>query len=104
MYPLSYSPYKIFPKKRTFTLTHPYHLVKRKKEDLFMNIQEIINAVPWAIIAPILIIESILLIVALIDLIRNDNPNGPKWLWVIIILFINIIGPILYFIIGRRPQ
>ncbi|QHE51106.1 PLD nuclease N-terminal domain-containing protein [Pontibacillus sp. HMF3514] len=69
-----------------------------------MNVQEIFQAVPWVIIAPILLIESILLIVALVDLARNDSPNGPKWLWVLIILLMNIIGPILYFIIGRRQN
>lgn len=69
-----------------------------------MNVQEIFQAIPWVIIAPILLIESILLIVAFIDLARNDSPNGPKWLWVLIILLMNIIGPILYFIIGRRQD
>ncbi|MDQ1145435.1 hypothetical protein QE429_002262 [Bacillus sp. SORGH_AS 510] len=54
------------------------------------------------IIAPILIIQLILIVVAIIDLVRIEKTNGPKWLWVIIILFINIIGPILYFVIGRR--
>ncbi|MEH7437047.1 PLD nuclease N-terminal domain-containing protein [Neobacillus drentensis] len=54
------------------------------------------------IIAPILIIQLILIVVAIIDLIRIDQTKGPKWLWVIIILFVNIIGPILYFVIGRR--
>ncbi|MEO2075403.1 MAG: PLDc N-terminal domain-containing protein [Bacillus sp. (in: firmicutes)] len=54
------------------------------------------------IIAPILIIQLILIVVAIIDLVRIEKTNGPKWLWAIIILFINIIGPILYFVIGRR--
>ncbi|MCL6572830.1 MAG: PLDc N-terminal domain-containing protein [Bacillus sp. (in: Bacteria)] len=56
------------------------------------------------ILAPIFIIQLILLSVAIIDLVRNEKTNGPKWLWVIIILFINIIGPILYFVIGRRSN
>ncbi|WML40204.1 PLD nuclease N-terminal domain-containing protein [Neobacillus sp. OS1-2] len=56
------------------------------------------------IIAPILIIQLILLIVAMIDLVKIEKTNGPKWLWALIILFINIIGPILYFVIGRRSH
>ncbi|MBO0958332.1 PLDc_N domain-containing protein [Neobacillus sp. MM2021_6] len=56
------------------------------------------------IIAPILIIQLILLIVAIIDLVKIEKTNGPKWLWALIILFINIIGPILYFVIGRRSH
>ncbi|WP_394121594.1 PLD nuclease N-terminal domain-containing protein [Planococcus donghaensis] len=42
------------------------------------------------------------MIFALVDLIKNPNPNGPKWMWGILIVVINIIGPILYFVIGRR--
>lgn len=57
-----------------------------------------------AILAPILIIQVILLIVAIVDLVRIEKTNGPKWLWAVIILFVNIIGPILYFVIGRRSN
>ncbi|ETI67896.1 PLD nuclease N-terminal domain-containing protein [Neobacillus vireti] len=56
------------------------------------------------ILAPIAIIQLILLITAIIDLVRIERTNGPKWLWALIILFINIIGPILYFVIGRRSN
>jgi len=56
------------------------------------------------IIAPILIIQLILLIVSIIDLVKIEKTNGPKWLWALIIIFINIIGPILYFVIGRRSN
>lgn len=56
----------------------------------------------WAVLAPIFIIQLILIIVAVVDLIRIESTRGPKWLWVLIILFVNIIGPILYFVIGRR--
>lgn len=54
------------------------------------------------ILAPLLIIQFILMIVALIDLIRTEETNGPKWVWLLIILLVTTIGPILYFIIGRR--
>ncbi len=60
----------------------------------------LVNNLP--IIAPILIIQLILIIVSIIDLIRIETTNGPKWLWALLILFINIIGPILYFVIGRK--
>ncbi|MEH7480442.1 PLD nuclease N-terminal domain-containing protein [Neobacillus drentensis] len=62
----------------------------------------LVNNLPM--IAPILIIQLILIIVAIIDLVRIENTNGPKWLWALIILFINIIGPILYFVIGRKSN
>lgn len=67
-------------------------------------IMEILESISWGLIAPLLIIQLILLIVSLVDLARIEKTNGPKWLWVLIILFVNIIGPILYFVIGRRNE
>ncbi|MFZ3577994.1 PLD nuclease N-terminal domain-containing protein [Virgibacillus sp. DJP39] len=66
--------------------------------------EELLNEINWAVIAPILIIQAILLTVALVDLVRISKTNGPKWVWLLVILFVNIIGPILYFIFGRRPH
>jgi len=63
---------------------------------------ELLEGIRWGLITPIIIIQLILLIVSLVDLRRIEKANGPKWLWVLIILFVNIIGPILYFVIGRR--
>jgi len=63
---------------------------------------EVLENFNLAILLPILIIQLILLVVALVDIIRSEQTNGPKWVWVLIVIFINIIGPILYFVIGRR--
>ncbi len=51
---------------------------------------------------PILILQLALMVFALVDLVRRERTKGPKWLWAIIIVFVNLIGPILYFIIGRE--
>lgn len=64
--------------------------------------QELLSSINWAIIAPFIIIQGILLIIAIIDWSRADKFNGPKWMWLFIIVFVNILGPILYFIFGRR--
>lgn len=64
-----------------------------------MTINEILLA-----LAPLLIIQFFLIIVALTDIIKRPTTFGPKWMWVLIILFVNIVGPILYFIIGRRSS
>lgn len=66
--------------------------------------QEVMININWAAIAPILVIQAILLVIALVDLVRVNDTNGPKWLWLIIIVLLNIIGPVLYFIFGRRPH
>lgn len=63
---------------------------------------ELLEGISWGLIAPLFIIHLILLIVSLVDLSRIEKTNGPKLLWVFIIIFVNIIGPILYFVIGRR--
>lgn len=55
-----------------------------------------------ALLVPLIIAQFILLIVAIIDLVRIEKTNGPKWVWALVIVFVNIIGPILYFIFGRR--
>jgi hypothetical protein len=63
---------------------------------------ELLEGINWGLIAPLFIIQLILLIVSLVDLSRIEKTNGPKLLWVFIIIIVNIIGPILYFVIGRR--
>ena len=63
---------------------------------------EALESIPWGLILPVLIIQFILLIVAIIDLIRVPETNGPKWMWAVIIVIVNIVGPIAYFIFGRR--
>ena len=55
-------------------------------------------------LVPVLLIELALLIAALIDLARRERTRGPKWAWLLIILFISILGPILYFILGRAEE
>ena len=56
------------------------------------------------LLIPIIIIEVVLMIAALWDLIRREKTKGPKWLWVVIIIFFNLIGPIIYFIVGRDDE
>ncbi|WP_420642430.1 PLD nuclease N-terminal domain-containing protein [Candidatus Leptofilum sp.] len=59
----------------------------------------ITNNLPLLI--PIFIIQLVLIIFALIDLMRRDNTRGPKWVWVLVILLVNMIGPIIYLLVGR---
>jgi len=62
------------------------------------------NSIPWMLILPVLIIQLLLVVVAVTDLLRVKDTNGPKWMWALVIIFINIIGPIIYFIVGRRNE
>lgn len=53
---------------------------------------------------PIVVLQLALLAIALADLVRRPQAavNGPKWAWAFIIIVVNIIGPIAYFLIARR--
>lgn len=57
------------------------------------------------LLAPLLLLQVILLIAGLVDLLRRESEQvrwGTKWPWVFIILLINIIGPLVYFAFGRK--
>jgi hypothetical protein len=54
-------------------------------------------------IIPLVLIQLILVIVALVDLVRREKTRYlPKWLWAVIIILGELIGPIVYLIIGRE--
>jgi hypothetical protein len=54
------------------------------------------------LIWPVIVIQVGLMIFALLDLSRRRETRGPKWAWALVIIFVNIIGPIVYFVIGRE--
>lgn len=59
----------------------------------------------WMLILPILVLQFILVIVAMIDLLRQeDMPSKNKIIWALVIILFNTIGPIIYFVFGRRNQ
>ncbi|SLL37530.1 Negative regulatory protein yxlE [Mycobacteroides abscessus subsp. abscessus] len=58
--------------------------------------------VNWSLIAPVLILQFILMLNALISCIKQEETNGPKWLWILLILIVSLFGSILYFVIGRK--
>jgi hypothetical protein len=56
------------------------------------------------LLIPVLIIQLGLMISALVDLVRREQTHGPKWVWALVILFVNYIGPIIYFVAGRKEE
>jgi hypothetical protein len=63
---------------------------------------ELLRDVNWSLVAPLIVLQVILMISALVSCMRQEETNGPKWMWVLIILFVNLLGPILYFVMGRK--
>jgi hypothetical protein len=43
-------------------------------------------------------------LVALVDILRHDFRENQKLVWLIVVLFVPIIGTILYFAIGRNQR
>ena len=58
---------------------------------------------PWV---PLLILALVIQIglqaFALVDLVRREKTRGPKWVWVLIIVLGELLGPIVYLIFGRE--
>ncbi len=51
---------------------------------------------------PVVILEFALAIAALIHVLRHPHYRfGNKVIWILVVLFIQIIGPIFYFMFGR---
>ena len=54
---------------------------------------------------PIIILELALAITALVHVLKHPNYKfGNKILWIIVVLFIQIIGPVVYFLFGRGDE
>ena len=56
------------------------------------------------IILPFIIVGSLLVFIALIDLFRHKNTRENVLIWTLIIVFVNTLGPILYFVMGRKDR
>src|SRR6478736_5569644 len=56
-----------------------------------------------ALVIPVILLQLGLLVAAIVDLLRDDRAvrGGNKGLWAVVIVFVNLIGPILYFLVGR---
>ena len=63
---------------------------------------QLTNTQLWTILGPVLALQLLLMIIALVVCIRAEETRGPRWMWVLIILFGNLIGSILFFIFGRK--
>lgn len=57
------------------------------------------------LLIPIILIQLALMVASIIDLVRQPKARWlPKWAWVLVIVFVNIVGPIIYLIFGRKEE
>jgi hypothetical protein len=66
-----------------------------------VTLQEIL---PFLI--PLVILQLVLLVVGLYDLTRPERrvKGDSKVVWALIIIFVNLLGPLLYFLVGREES
>lgn len=67
-----------------------------------------LTALPvWAQIAlaVYVVFQISLEVYAVIDIVRRpaDRVNGPKALWIAVVVLVNLIGAIVYLAVGRKP-
>ena len=65
-----------------------------------MNVETIRDYIPFLI--PVILLQLALMAFALVDLIRREKTRGPKWLWAIVIILGQLLGPIVYLLFGRE--
>lgn len=57
------------------------------------------------LLIPIVLLELLLMIIALVHIFKHEKYRfGTRWLWIIIVVFIQIVGPIIYLTIGRSED
>lgn len=55
------------------------------------------------LLMPLVFLQFVLMIVALVSCLNSEErTRGPKGLWVLLIICLGIVGPVLYFVIGRE--
>lgn len=67
-----------------------------------MTDTQLISTIDWRLLIPVIAVQLILLAVALIDCIRAERTRGPKMLWIPVIVLVQMIGPVLYFVFGKE--
>lgn len=54
---------------------------------------------------PVIVLEIVLAVTALVHILRHDKYRlGNRVLWIILVLVIQIIGPVMYFVWGKEED
>jgi hypothetical protein len=51
---------------------------------------------------PVVVIQLALMAFALVDLARRERTRGPKLVWALVIIFGELLGPVIYLVFGRE--
>ncbi|WP_394921525.1 PLD nuclease N-terminal domain-containing protein [uncultured Robinsoniella sp.] len=71
---------------------------------LSMSLSEFLAMLPniLPLLIPIVLLMLILILTAIISILKKKLPFSEKVIWLVIILFVNTIGPVLYFAVGAK--
>lgn len=58
----------------------------------------------WPLILPLVLVQLVLMVTALVDLSKRQETRGPRWIWILVIVFGEILGPVVYFVWGRKEE
>ncbi|WP_372773004.1 PLD nuclease N-terminal domain-containing protein [Mangrovibacterium sp.] len=69
-----------------------------------MTLLGLIGSGELIVILAITLIVFLPPLIALIDILRNDFEANNKIIWVLVVIFLNLLGALLYFFIGRNQK
>jgi hypothetical protein len=67
------------------------------------ELESLVQMLPY--LTPLIILEVVLLVIALVDLSKRKHvAGGNKIIWVLVTVCIQIIGPVIYLVVGRKEE
>lgn len=72
----------------------------------FVENLEGLGTTTLVLLGVLIVVQLTLMVLALVSLVRRSATavRGPKWLWAVVIVFGEIVGPIVYFAVARAPE
>lgn len=56
------------------------------------------------ILSPLILLQLGLMVYCGVVILREGVQNLSKWAWFFICLFVNVIGPVLFLLVGRKKE
>ncbi len=67
---------------------------------IHISFEQMLTLLP--LLAPIILLQFVLIISSLISILRKQASFDKKLIWLVVILVVTLIGPVIYFAIGSK--